>query len=75
MGTESQNQILQEQSALRDSVNALIGDQKLQEIFSRGNISNYVDCSLRDLDCALVCVQKGSQNSGFWVLFVLEVPL
>uniref|UniRef100_A0A7M4F9K0 Lysine-specific demethylase n=1 Tax=Crocodylus porosus TaxID=8502 RepID=A0A7M4F9K0_CROPO len=39
MGTESQNQILQEQPALRESVNALIGDQKLQEIFSRGPYS------------------------------------
>ncbi|XP_074816193.1 lysine-specific demethylase 3B isoform X2 [Natator depressus] len=39
MGTESQNQVLQEQSALRDSVNALISDQKLQEIFSRGPYS------------------------------------
>ncbi|XP_074865431.1 lysine-specific demethylase 3B [Carettochelys insculpta] len=37
MGTESQ--VLQEQSALRDSVNALISDQKLQEIFSRGPYS------------------------------------
>lgn len=36
MGTESQNQILQEQPLLRESVNALISDQKLQEIFSRG---------------------------------------
>ncbi|XP_054073050.1 lysine-specific demethylase 3B isoform X2 [Rissa tridactyla] len=36
MGTESQNQILQEQPSLRESVNALISDQKLQEIFSRG---------------------------------------
>ncbi|XP_009987887.1 PREDICTED: lysine-specific demethylase 3B, partial [Tauraco erythrolophus] len=39
MGTESQNQILQEQSSLRESVNALISDQKLQEIFSRGPYS------------------------------------
>ncbi|NWH73367.1 KDM3B demethylase, partial [Piaya cayana] len=39
MGTESQNQILQEQPSLRDSVNALISDQKLQEIFSRGPYS------------------------------------
>ncbi|NWR74113.1 KDM3B demethylase, partial [Centropus unirufus] len=38
-GTESQNQILQEQPSLRDSVNALISDQKLQEIFSRGPYS------------------------------------
>lgn len=37
MGTESQNQILQEQPSLRESVNALFSDQKLQEIFSRGN--------------------------------------
>lgn len=36
MGTESQNQILQEQPSLRESVNTLISDQKLQEIFSRG---------------------------------------
>jgi len=36
MGTESQSQILQEQPSLRESVNALISDQKLQEIFSRG---------------------------------------
>lgn len=35
MGTDSQNQILLEH-ALRDTVNALISDQKLQEIFSRG---------------------------------------
>ncbi|XP_026713820.1 lysine-specific demethylase 3B [Athene cunicularia] len=39
MGTESQNQILQEQPLLRESVNALISDQKLQEIFSRGPYS------------------------------------
>ncbi|KAM6299688.1 lysine-specific demethylase 3B [Aegotheles albertisi] len=39
MGTESQNQILQEQTLLRESVNALISDQKLQEIFSRGPYS------------------------------------
>ncbi|NXQ63642.1 KDM3B demethylase, partial [Anthoscopus minutus] len=39
MGTESQNQILQEQPSLRESVNALISDQKLQEIFSRGPYS------------------------------------
>ncbi|XP_068815569.1 lysine-specific demethylase 3B isoform X2 [Struthio camelus] len=39
MGTESQNQILQEQPPLRESVNALISDQKLQEIFSRGPYS------------------------------------
>ncbi|XP_043384439.1 lysine-specific demethylase 3B-like [Chelonia mydas] len=39
MGTESQNQVLQEQFALRDSVNALISDQKLQKIFSRGPYS------------------------------------
>lgn len=38
MGTESQNQILQEQPSLRESVNALISDQKLQEIFSRGEM-------------------------------------
>ncbi|XP_045432497.1 lysine-specific demethylase 3B isoform X3 [Pipistrellus kuhlii] len=36
MGTESQNQILLEHAALRETVNALISDQKLQEIFSRG---------------------------------------
>ncbi|XP_048816140.1 lysine-specific demethylase 3B isoform X1 [Lagopus muta] len=35
MGTESQNQILQEQPLLRESVNSLFSDQKLQEIFSR----------------------------------------
>ncbi|XP_065591016.1 lysine-specific demethylase 3B isoform X3 [Cyrtonyx montezumae] len=35
MGTESQNQILQEQPSLRESVNSLFSDQKLQEIFSR----------------------------------------
>uniref|UniRef100_F6UNC1 Lysine-specific demethylase n=2 Tax=Ornithorhynchus anatinus TaxID=9258 RepID=F6UNC1_ORNAN len=39
MGTESQNQILLEQAALRETVNALISDQKLQEIFSRGPYS------------------------------------
>ncbi|KAM9531194.1 lysine-specific demethylase 3B isoform 4-T4 [Guaruba guarouba] len=39
MGTESQNRILQEQPSLRESVNALISDQKLQEIFSRGPYS------------------------------------
>ncbi|XP_076206628.1 lysine-specific demethylase 3B [Aptenodytes patagonicus] len=39
MGTESQNQILQEQPSLREAVNALISDQKLQEIFSRGPYS------------------------------------
>ncbi|XP_064017791.1 lysine-specific demethylase 3B [Pogoniulus pusillus] len=39
MGTESQNQILQEQPLLRESVNTLISDQKLQEIFSRGPYS------------------------------------
>ncbi|XP_017583553.1 PREDICTED: lysine-specific demethylase 3B [Corvus brachyrhynchos] len=39
MATESQNQILQEQPSLRESVNALISDQKLQEIFSRGPYS------------------------------------
>ncbi|KAM6408767.1 lysine-specific demethylase 3B isoform 1-T1 [Rhynochetos jubatus] len=39
MGTESQNQILQEQPSLRESVNTLISDQKLQEIFSRGPYS------------------------------------
>lgn len=38
MGTESQNQILQEQPLLRESVNTLISDQKLQEIFSRGEM-------------------------------------
>nr|XP_020645553.1 lysine-specific demethylase 3B isoform X1 [Pogona vitticeps] len=36
MATETQNQLLQQQPLLRESVNALIGDQKLQEIFSRG---------------------------------------
>nr|XP_044636494.1 lysine-specific demethylase 3B isoform X4 [Equus asinus] len=36
MGTDSQNQILLEHAALRETVNALISDQKLQEIFSRG---------------------------------------
>ncbi|KAL8212230.1 UNVERIFIED_CONTAM: Lysine-specific demethylase 3B [Gekko kuhli] len=35
MSTESQNQILQEQPILREAVNALISEQKLQEIFSR----------------------------------------
>ncbi|XP_053145560.1 lysine-specific demethylase 3B isoform X2 [Hemicordylus capensis] len=39
MATESQNQILQEQPVLRETVNALIGEQKLQEIFSRGPYS------------------------------------
>ncbi|XP_058397136.1 lysine-specific demethylase 3B isoform X2 [Diceros bicornis minor] len=39
MGTDSQNQILLEHAALRETVNALIGDQKLQEIFSRGPYS------------------------------------
>ncbi|XP_045854984.1 lysine-specific demethylase 3B isoform X2 [Meles meles] len=39
MGTDSQNQILLEHAALRDTVNALISDQKLQEIFSRGPYS------------------------------------
>lgn len=39
MGTDSQNQILLEHAALRDTVNALISDQKLQEIFSRGKNS------------------------------------
>ncbi|XP_070271001.1 lysine-specific demethylase 3B isoform X2 [Myotis yumanensis] len=39
MGTESQNQILLEHAALRETVNALISDQKLQEIFSRGPYS------------------------------------
>uniref|UniRef100_A0A8C6CS81 Lysine-specific demethylase n=1 Tax=Moschus moschiferus TaxID=68415 RepID=A0A8C6CS81_MOSMO len=39
MGTESQNQILLEHAALRDTVNALISDQKIQEIFSRGPYS------------------------------------
>ncbi|XP_057163141.1 lysine-specific demethylase 3B isoform X3 [Ursus arctos] len=39
MGTDSQNQILLEHGALRDTVNALISDQKLQEIFSRGPYS------------------------------------
>ncbi|XP_009991779.1 PREDICTED: lysine-specific demethylase 3B [Chaetura pelagica] len=39
MGTESQNQILQEQPSLRESVNTLLSDQKLQEIFSRGPYS------------------------------------
>lgn len=36
MGTDAQNQILLEHAALRETVNALISDQKLQEIFSRG---------------------------------------
>uniref|UniRef100_A0ACB8EIG3 Lysine-specific demethylase 3B n=2 Tax=Sphaerodactylus townsendi TaxID=933632 RepID=A0ACB8EIG3_9SAUR len=36
MATESQNQILQEQPILREAVNALISEQKLQDIFSRG---------------------------------------
>lgn len=36
MGTESEQQILFEHAALREAVNALISDQKLQEIFSRG---------------------------------------
>ncbi|XP_017196575.1 lysine-specific demethylase 3B isoform X2 [Oryctolagus cuniculus] len=39
MGTESQNQILLEHAALRETVNALISDQRLQEIFSRGPYS------------------------------------
>uniref|UniRef100_A0A8D0GEF9 Lysine-specific demethylase 3B n=1 Tax=Sphenodon punctatus TaxID=8508 RepID=A0A8D0GEF9_SPHPU len=39
MGTDSQNPTLQEQPALRDSVNVLISDQKVQEIFSRGPYS------------------------------------
>ncbi|XP_054832812.1 lysine-specific demethylase 3B isoform X1 [Eublepharis macularius] len=39
MATESQNQILQEQPILREAVNTLISDQKLQEIFSRGPYS------------------------------------
>uniref|UniRef100_A0A8P0TLK1 Lysine-specific demethylase n=1 Tax=Canis lupus familiaris TaxID=9615 RepID=A0A8P0TLK1_CANLF len=39
MGTDSQNQILLEHTALRDTVNALISDQKIQEIFSRGPYS------------------------------------
>ncbi|XP_062977101.1 lysine-specific demethylase 3B isoform X1 [Elgaria multicarinata webbii] len=39
MATESQNQMLQQQPLLREAVNALIGDQKLQEIFSRGPYS------------------------------------
>ncbi|XP_045346334.1 lysine-specific demethylase 3B isoform X2 [Leopardus geoffroyi] len=39
MGTDSQNQILLEHAALRETVNALISDQKLQEIFSRGPYS------------------------------------
>ncbi|KAM6217960.1 LOW QUALITY PROTEIN: lysine-specific demethylase 3B-like [Rhynchocyon petersi] len=39
MGTDSQNQILLEHAALRDTVNSLISDQKLQEIFSRGPYS------------------------------------
>ncbi|EPY84436.1 lysine-specific demethylase 3B [Camelus ferus] len=38
-GTDSQNQILLEHAALRETVNALISDQKLQEIFSRGPYS------------------------------------
>ncbi|XP_066472144.1 lysine-specific demethylase 3B isoform X1 [Tiliqua scincoides] len=37
--TESQNQILQEQPLLREAVNTLINDQKLQEIFSKGPYS------------------------------------
>lgn len=36
MGTDAQNQILLEHAALRETVNALISDKKLQEIFSRG---------------------------------------
>ncbi|XP_042305789.1 lysine-specific demethylase 3B isoform X2 [Sceloporus undulatus] len=36
MATESQNHLLQQQPVLREAVNALISDQKLQEIFSRG---------------------------------------
>ncbi|XP_012875764.1 PREDICTED: lysine-specific demethylase 3B [Dipodomys ordii] len=39
MGTDSQNQILLEHAALRETINALISDQKLQEIFSRGPYS------------------------------------
>uniref|UniRef100_Q6ZPY7-3 Isoform 2 of Lysine-specific demethylase 3B n=1 Tax=Mus musculus TaxID=10090 RepID=Q6ZPY7-3 len=39
MGTDVQNQILLEHAALRETVNALISDQKLQEIFSRGPYS------------------------------------
>ncbi|CAO2593645.1 Lysine-specific demethylase 3B [Lemmus lemmus] len=39
MGTDAQNQILLEHAALRETVNALISDQKLQEIFSRGPYS------------------------------------
>lgn len=39
MPTESQSQLLQQQPLLREAVNALIGDQKLQEIFSRGKIN------------------------------------
>ncbi|XP_070594983.1 lysine-specific demethylase 3B isoform X4 [Erythrolamprus reginae] len=39
MSTESQSQLLQQQPLLREAVNALIGDQKLQEIFSRGHYS------------------------------------
>nr|XP_008103206.1 PREDICTED: lysine-specific demethylase 3B isoform X1 [Anolis carolinensis] len=36
MATESQNQFLQQEPILREAVNTLISDQKLQEIFSRG---------------------------------------
>ncbi|XP_051058240.1 lysine-specific demethylase 3B isoform X3 [Phodopus roborovskii] len=39
MGTDTQNQILLEHAVLRETVNALISDQKLQEIFSRGPYS------------------------------------
>nr|XP_044988303.1 lysine-specific demethylase 3B isoform X3 [Jaculus jaculus] len=39
MGTDTHNQILLEHAALRETVNALISDQKLQEIFSRGPYS------------------------------------
>ncbi|XP_053233295.1 lysine-specific demethylase 3B isoform X2 [Podarcis raffonei] len=39
MATESQNQILQQQPILREAVNSLVSDQKLQEIFSRGPCS------------------------------------
>ncbi|XP_027256536.1 lysine-specific demethylase 3B isoform X3 [Cricetulus griseus] len=39
MATDTQNQILLEHAALRETVNALISDQKLQEIFSRGPYS------------------------------------
>lgn len=57
MGTDSQNQILLEHAALRDTVNALISDQKLQEIFSRGKNS----------------LQSLNSESGVWpMLKVIE---